>query len=120
MTATGAVDAKTRTCQFCTNKKQVALNCVNLACKKCCLACSARGGGGLEDIQEQKEEQSNDDNTGRRAQKLTSSDDQNAKEKWKPQSQLENSLNQELPHKKCSRHEPNPYRNAQEAQEHWK
>ncbi|KAI9914159.1 hypothetical protein PsorP6_005658 [Peronosclerospora sorghi] len=55
MTTTGAVDAKkpdapppkrvkteaTRTCQFCTNKKQVALNCVNLACKKCCLACSA-------------------------------------------------------------------------------
>ncbi|KAI9911746.1 hypothetical protein PsorP6_009691 [Peronosclerospora sorghi] len=72
------------------------------------------------DIQEQEEEQSNDDNTGSRAQKLSSSDNQNAKEKWKPQSQLENSLNQELPHKKRSRHEPNPYRNAQEAQEHWK
>ena len=27
----------TRTCQFCANKKQVAANCANLACKKCCL-----------------------------------------------------------------------------------
>ncbi|KAI9916524.1 hypothetical protein PsorP6_016860 [Peronosclerospora sorghi] len=52
------------------------------------------------DIQEQEEEQSNDDNTGRRAQKLISSYDQSAKEKWKPQSQFRNSLNQELPHKK--------------------
>ncbi|CAI5701794.1 unnamed protein product [Peronospora effusa] len=33
---TEAATIATRTCQFCTNKKQVAANCVNLACKKCC------------------------------------------------------------------------------------
>ncbi|CAH0482729.1 unnamed protein product [Peronospora belbahrii] len=26
-----------RTCQFCTNKKQVSASCISLACKKCCL-----------------------------------------------------------------------------------
>ncbi|KAF4315676.1 hypothetical protein BBO99_00006676 [Phytophthora kernoviae] len=27
-----------RTCQFCSNKKQIAASCVSGACKKCCLA----------------------------------------------------------------------------------
>ncbi|KAG7376858.1 hypothetical protein PHYPSEUDO_012642 [Phytophthora pseudosyringae] len=26
-----------RTCQFCSNKKHVAVSCTNVACKKCCL-----------------------------------------------------------------------------------
>ncbi|CAI5733875.1 unnamed protein product [Peronospora destructor] len=34
---TEAATIAVRTCQFCANKKQVAANCVNLACKKCCL-----------------------------------------------------------------------------------
>ncbi|CAI5729323.1 unnamed protein product [Hyaloperonospora brassicae] len=33
-----AVAVAVRTCQFCANKKQVAASCVNVACKKCCLA----------------------------------------------------------------------------------
>ena len=38
LTAAAAVVVAVRTCQFCANKKQVAASCVNVACKKCCLA----------------------------------------------------------------------------------
>ncbi|KAG7395344.1 hypothetical protein PHYBOEH_003906 [Phytophthora boehmeriae] len=31
-------EATARSCQFCSNKKQIAAGCVSAACKKCCLA----------------------------------------------------------------------------------
>ncbi|KAF1780308.1 P-loop containing nucleoside triphosphate hydrolase [Phytophthora cactorum] len=71
--------------------------------------------------QEQDQEQSNDDSSSSRAQKQSSSNDQDAKQEWKPQSQVDSNPDQERPReKRRDRREPNPYRNAQEAQEHWK
>ncbi|GMF26510.1 unnamed protein product [Phytophthora lilii] len=71
--------------------------------------------------QEQDQEQSNDDTSSSRAQKQSSSNDQDAQQQWKPQSQVDSNPDQEQPReKRRDRREPNPYRNAQEAQEHWK
>jgi midasin len=73
------------------------------------------------DAEAQDQEQSNDDSSSSRAQKQSSSSDQDAKQEWKPQSQVDSSPDQEQPReKRRDRREPNPYRNAQEAQEHWK
>ncbi|POM80440.1 Midasin-like protein, partial [Phytophthora palmivora] len=77
----------------------------------------------MEDVsaQEQNQEQSNDDSTSHRAQKESNSNDQDAKQDWKPQSQVDSNPNQQQPREnRRDRREPNPYRNAQEAQEHWK
>ncbi|KAG7383928.1 AAA ATPase midasin [Phytophthora pseudosyringae] len=77
----------------------------------------------MEDVnaQEQDQEQSNDDSSSSRAQKQSSSNDQDARQEWKPQSQVNSNPDQEQPReKRRDRREPNPYRNAQEAQEHWK
>ncbi|KAF4033085.1 ATPase family associated domain-containing protein 5 [Phytophthora infestans] len=71
--------------------------------------------------QEQDQDQSNDDSSSSRAQKQSSSNEQDAKQEWKPQSQVDSNPDQERPReKRRDRREPNPYRNAQEAQEHWK
>ncbi|KAL4085986.1 hypothetical protein PRIC1_014609 [Phytophthora ramorum] len=71
--------------------------------------------------QEQDQEQSNDDNSRSRAQQQSSSNDQDERQEWKPQSQVDSKPDQERPReKRRDRREPNPYRNAQEAQEHWK
>uniref|UniRef100_M4C6S9 Uncharacterized protein n=1 Tax=Hyaloperonospora arabidopsidis (strain Emoy2) TaxID=559515 RepID=M4C6S9_HYAAE len=73
------------------------------------------------DAQEQEPEQINDDNSSSRAQKQSSSNDPNMKQEYKPQSQVDSDLDQEPSReKRRDRREPNPYRNAQEAQEHWK
>ncbi|OWZ18792.1 Midasin-like protein [Phytophthora megakarya] len=71
--------------------------------------------------QEQEHEQSNDDSNSSQTQKQSSSSDQDTKQEWKPQSQVDSNPNQEQTREKPRDHrEPNPYRNAQEAQEHWK
>ncbi|KAG1698288.1 hypothetical protein DVH05_015277 [Phytophthora capsici] len=70
--------------------------------------------------EEQNQEQNNDDSSSSRAQTQSSSD-QDAQQKWKPQSQVNSNPDKEQPReKRRDRREPNPYRNAQEAQEHWK
>ncbi|TDH69545.1 hypothetical protein CCR75_002271 [Bremia lactucae] len=77
----------------------------------------------MEDVNstEQNEEQANDDNSDHRAQKQSNNDNQDTKQQWKPQSEVDSNLDQERPHeKRRERRKPNPYRNAQEAQEYWK
>ncbi|KAE9051941.1 Midasin [Phytophthora rubi] len=75
----------------------------------------------MEEADAQEQEQNNDDSSNSRAQKQSSSNDQDAKHEWKPQSQVESNPEHEQPReKRRDRREPNPYRNAQEAQEHWK
>ncbi|KAG2527895.1 hypothetical protein JM18_003447 [Phytophthora kernoviae] len=71
--------------------------------------------------QDQDQEQSKDNSNSNRAQQQSSSNDQDEQQEWKPQSQVASNPEQERPReKRRDRHEPNPYRNAQEAQEHWK
>ncbi|CAH0474881.1 unnamed protein product [Peronospora belbahrii] len=73
----------------------------------------------MEDANPPEQEQSNDDISSTRAQNQRSSNDQELE--WKPQSEVDKDLDQE-PHRETrrDRREPNPYRNAQEAQDHWK
>ncbi|RLN63377.1 hypothetical protein BBP00_00004192 [Phytophthora kernoviae] len=71
--------------------------------------------------QDQDQEQSKDNSNSNRAQQQSSSNDQDEQQEWKPQSQVASNPEQERPReKRRDRREPNPYRNAQEAQEHWK
>ncbi|CAH0485031.1 unnamed protein product [Peronospora farinosa] len=75
----------------------------------------------MEDTNAPEQEQSNDDSSCSRAQKQSSNNLQDSKQEWKPQSQVDKNLHQEIPRKtRRDRREPNPYRNAQEVQEHWK
>ncbi|KAG7401289.1 AAA ATPase midasin [Phytophthora boehmeriae] len=71
--------------------------------------------------QDQDQEQNTDESNSSRAQQQSSSNDQDERKEWKPQSQVASNPEQERPReKRRDRREPNPYRSAQEAQEHWK
>ncbi|KAL8000860.1 putative AAA+ ATPase domain, midasin, P-loop containing nucleoside triphosphate hydrolase [Plasmopara halstedii] len=69
------------------------------------------------DAKEQDKNTSNDVSSSR-SQKRNDSNDEDAKQDWKAQSQVENKV--DTREKRRDRCDPNPYRNAQEAQEHWK
>ncbi|CAI5721444.1 unnamed protein product [Hyaloperonospora brassicae] len=71
--------------------------------------------------QEEEQDQRTDDNSSSRTQKQSSNNNQNMKQEYQPQSQVDSDPNRERPREqRRNRREPNPYRNPQEAQEHWK
>lgn len=77
----------------------------------------------MEESSRHDDDQDEQDQSSSSAQKQSSGDDNDDKQEWKPMSQVSDSnQKQEKEEKRRNRkrNEPNPYRNPQDTQEHWK